>query len=196
MKKQSLLGIASFLCKTGQILCIISFMLLCIITIYGKIDPSNAKKIEINFNGKYTHAIFNYSTSYKINDPSTNTVLPDSEVFTFYKLTAFGLILLISQWTLMLLIIFLSLKEFRKLIKSVENISTFQQQNVQAFRTIGKYLIIYFFLSNYSYYGFEQGTQLSYHLDLTSLVIALFAYILAEIFKEGNKLAEENSLTV
>ena len=96
----------------------------------------------------------------------------------------------------MLLIIFLSLKEFRKVIKSVENIRTFQQQNVQVFRTIGKYSVFYFLLSSYSYYGFEQGVQASYNLHLTSLIIALFAYILAEIFKEGNKLAEENSLTV
>ena len=47
-----------------------------------------------------------------------------------------------------------------------------------------------------SHYTFEQGSITIYHPNILIVVVILFAYILAEIFKEGNRLAEENSLTV
>lgn len=91
---------------------------------------------------------------------------------------------------------FLCIKEFQKVIESVKEIKTFQERNVSSFRRIGKYLLISFILVSYSSFTFQQGGTSSFYISFELLIIALLAYIMAEIFKEGNKLSEENKLTV
>ncbi len=51
-------------------------------------------------------------------------------------------------------------------------------------------------ISIYSYIAFENKFVAEMELDVVDIFPILIAFILAEIFKEGNKLQEENQLTV
>jgi hypothetical protein len=78
----------------------------------------------------------------------------------------------------------------------VRVIQTFRKANVKSFRKIGKYFLLIFILTSFSIVIFEQGMFYGFSLSFTPLVLMFVAYILAEIFKEGNDLSEENQLTI
>jgi len=196
MKKKSLLNIALFLCNIGKIACIFTFFILCGAIIISKTLHSSDTVLDVFYKSKEKEDNFRYLISDKIIDPETNSSPADSEVFTTGRLTNISLTFNFLQKSILLFLVFLCINEFRKVIKSVKTITTFQQQNVLSFRSIGKYMIFYFLLNSITYYGFEQGNQTGFSLEFTPLIITLFAYILAAIFNEGNRLAEENSLTV
>jgi len=196
MKKNSLLNIALFLLKIGQILCIVSFVLLLGTLTYAKLTPEVARKVQIHYESKDIHFNLSDSDNDTVITPEKDKTITPSKYVSLDQLTT-GIILLLSlQRSILLLLLYLGLKAFRKVISSVKNINTFQQENVNAFRKIGKYAFFYFFIGSYSYYGTMELSQRSAHLDLSPIIITLLAYILAEIFKEGNKLVKENKLTI
>ena len=91
---------------------------------------------------------------------------------------------------------YLAIKQFQNVLKSVENLETFKTTNVQAFQKIGVYCLIISGLSWITMWDFGNYHVSGFHLDFDFLIIALLAFIFAEIFKEGNQLMEENKLTV
>jgi len=134
------------------------------------------------------------SKSYKIH--VDGKVPEDSEVFTLNKLKYSSLYFNFIKLSIVLLFSFLCVKEFQNVIESVKEINTFQKRNVSSFRRIGKYLLVIFILMSYSSFTFQQGGTSGFYISFTVLILSLLAYIMAEIFKEGNKLLEENILTV
>ncbi len=51
-------------------------------------------------------------------------------------------------------------------------------------------------LTSYSVIRFESGIQSKLSIDFIPLIYALLAFIMAEIFKEGSVLKQENDLTI
>ncbi len=100
------------------------------------------------------------------------------------------------QYTASLILIFLSIDEFKKILLSVKNLQTFRNTNVHAFRKIGFYCLLISFLNIFSYYEFSNYSKITFSISLNTLPFALFAFILSEIFKEGNNLKKENELTI
>jgi hypothetical protein len=96
----------------------------------------------------------------------------------------------------MLIVLFLCIKEFQKVMQSVKGIKTFGKDNVSSFRRIGKFLMVYAILASYTSIGFENGRFSGVSLPFTALFLVLLAFIMAEIFKEGVLLKEENDLTI
>ena len=82
------------------------------------------------------------------------------------------------------------------MIESVKELKTFQETNVLSFRKIGKYVLIIFIITCYSALTFQNGRISGFYFTPNLLILSLLAYIMAEIFKEGNNLEEENKLTV
>ena len=95
-----------------------------------------------------------------------------------------------------LILMFLCVWEFQKVIKSVKDIKTFGKNNVQSFRRIGRLLIGYAILTSYTSFRFEDGGFKGVSIPFTVMFLILFAFIMAEIFKEGVMLKEENELTI
>jgi hypothetical protein len=90
----------------------------------------------------------------------------------------------------------LVVREFKKVIYSLKQLHTFQDYNVEAFRKISKYFLVIFIISNFSFYMIGSEGYLTLALDIKFAVLAIASFILAEIFKEGNRLQEEHQLTV
>jgi len=91
---------------------------------------------------------------------------------------------------------FLITREFQNIVGSVKHFNTFKKDNVISFSRIGKYLLLFFLLTSYSVIEFQEGKNTETHISFIPLFFALLAFIMAEIFKEGNILMEENELTV
>jgi hypothetical protein len=96
----------------------------------------------------------------------------------------------------MLLLIFLAVREFLAIIRSVQIVETFHQRNISAFQKIGKYFFLLFILSGITIVSAQEAHLHSYSLQLTPLILSVVALIMAEIFRQGNKLLEENQLTI
>ena len=100
------------------------------------------------------------------------------------------------KYTAILVLVFLCVKEFQRVAESVKNIQTFKEGNVQSFIKLGKYLFILFLLYSFSFFNFEQGRLSIVSISFLPLVLMLLAFVMAEIFKEGNQLSEDNDLTI
>lgn len=88
---------------------------------------------------------------------------------------------------------FLCFKEFQNIIESLES---FKKSNVLSLKKIAKYLLFIFIGNFYVFIGFEEGSFSAINISYSTLILAILSLILAEVFKEGNQLMEENRLTV
>ena len=123
--------------------------------------------------------------------------------FTLSTFQPHALYILFLQTTAVIIIWMLIFSEIRKVIQSVFEIETFRNRNVLSFKKIGRLFLILFFLHSFTYFSTKSGTsvtELGTHYNFTiylyPLICALAAFILAQIFHEGNKLKEESQLTI
>ena len=189
MKKNKLLNIAVIVCKSIRIFIIIAFIGLTTIFIHLQISPESYKKGNIEF--KVSGLQISKSNRWKISNSGD-----DKEVYALNKITKTSLFINYLKFSAVLFFMFLLITEFQKIMQSVKNLNTFQKNNVRSFRKIGKYLFIIFLLSSYFKLRFQQGGMTNFSLNFTPLMFMLIAFILAEIFKEGNLLQQENDLTI
>jgi len=194
MTKNTLLNIGIIICKFLRLFQIAVFVILTGVFVHLQISPSTYKNVDIDFKNNARGISIKKTSSYKIY--VDGQVPEDSDVFTVNNIKTISLFFNFIKLSLILILSFLCLKEFQKVIESVKEIKTFQKRNVSSFRRIGKYLLIIFILVSYSSITFQQGGTSGFHISFELLILALLAYIMAEIFMEGNKLSEENKFTV
>jgi hypothetical protein len=198
MTKNKLLNIAIGICKFLKLIYILSFVLTTIIFIHIQIDKEAYNDLKINHTDHHTSFSIGIDKSY-----SDKWESPYNEVYVLGKLTTTTIYLIYFKFTCIFALLFLSIKEFQNIIQSVKRLDTFRLNNILSFRKIGKYLILYFMLTllfftltfkNSLYFG--QGGFSQTSISFTPLLFALISFILAEIFKEGNKLQQEKDLTI
>ena len=189
MNKNSLLNIANFFCQLFKFSIAISIIIITIIFIHFQLDRSSYS--EWKFEEPKNDSIIHIETESYVSQKPQNEQIHylsgwkiGSLYFNYLKITA------------ILVFLYLSINQFRTVLKSVRKYETFHQTNVRAFKKIGSYCFLIFGLSIFSYWGFEDYSKSSISISLYILLIALIAFILAEIFKEGNNLQEENQLTI
>lgn len=197
MTKNKLLNIAITICKFTKLIYILLFITATVFFIHFQIDREAYNEFDAKINHTATPTTFsiglNKSYSDKWKDSST---LKDNEVYVLDKLTTTTIYLTYFKISCVIILLFLSIKEFQNVIQSVKTLNTFHLNNILSFRRIGKYSIIYFILTFNNTFYFEQGGYSHTSLSFTPLLFAIISFILAEIFKEGNKLQQENELTV
>lgn len=90
----------------------------------------------------------------------------------------------------------LIINEILKVIRSIRSLETFKEKNILAFRRMGNIFLAFFFIQMFSLTPNGDQYSFSISLPLFYLFAMIGCHILAEIFKEGNKLMEENQLTI
>lgn len=90
----------------------------------------------------------------------------------------------------------LIIREGLRVVDSIKSLATFRLDNIHSFRKIGNLFVLLFVLNipqlSYQYDSWEFALQ----FEPSYLLGTLTGYLLAEIFREGNKLMEENKLTI
>ena len=200
MKINRLLNIAVAICKFTKLIYILSFIATTVIFIHIQIDREAYNDLDIKTNHTSASTTFSIGLNKSYSDKWED---PYNEVYVLEKLTTTTIYLIYFKFTCIFILLFLSIKEFQNIIQSVKRLDTFRLNNILSFRQIGKYSILYFILTilyfilnfnNTLYFG--QGGFSQTSISFTPLLFALISFILAEIFKEGNKLQQENELTV
>ena len=145
------------------------------------------KEVTINAN----HKDFFISSHSVLKSEST-----DTNIYTIDNIKTFSLYLGYFQLSGILLVLFLSIKEFQKVLESVKKVKSFEEENIKSFRRIGKFIFIYTLLASFQIMNFNKGYFHGFGISLTSLTLVLLAFIMAEVFKEGHALKQENDLTI
>lgn len=163
-----------------QIMVSVSILVLVIIMITWPMNPEFYDRISLALN----NGVFTISTI------ENAEVVPFSEYAIGYVYYALLKALFIS-------ITFLAiLKTVLKLIRSIKDLRTFRKENVESFRNIGLLFILLLIL-NITTIRETGGTMtLTVQFLLNYAVYSLICFVLAEIFKEGNRLHEETQLTI
>ena len=191
MKKNLLLTIAAVISKLFCFISVLAFLILTVFLIHWHFNPDyyadfNLVKSELHPNSFG----FSKKITWNIQDQI------DETPFALNKVKPLSFYFNSIQLSLLNLLIFLIFKEFLQVITSVKMVQTFRAINVESFRRIGKYLFIFFVLSAFAIINVQNGDFYGLSIKLTPLLLMILAFILAEIFKEGNNLAEENNLTI
>lgn len=192
MTKNRLLNVVILLCRFCKILCVLLFIALTTFFLHIQVDSDYYKALNIQINGNTGVGISTKHT-WKLDGQEAPE---DENVFRLDKLTVGSLYVQFLRYTAILVFIFLCLKEFQLVVVSVMKIQTFKKRNVKSFVRLGKYLFVLFLLYSYSIFVFDHGKLSIINISFIPLVLMILAFVMAEIFKEGNLLSEENELTV
>ncbi len=194
MEKNSILNLTIFICGASRFIYVMFGIVLLVFFVHIQVNPDFydsfywKESVEDNTIPNIIHSkIQSYDEVDWTKSPKThaiNSITTFSLYYTFFQLMA------------ILTLFYLSIFEFQKVVESVKNLKTFQERNVKSFRRIGNYFLAVYLLSIYSYVAFADDFTTEIELEFVSIFIILIVFVLAEIFKEGNKLQEENQLTV
>jgi hypothetical protein len=187
--KNTLLNIALILCKIIRLGLVMGFIGLTTFFIHLQIDKSYYEGRELKFDIKN----YNFSTSMKW---KIDNAMEDEDVYTIDNIKLSSLYFNYMKFIIVLTFVFIAVKEFQKIIESVKRVETFGVENVKSFRRIGVIVLIYVVLMSYSSIIFNQGGFRGFGFSIYPLILALLAFIMAEIFKEGAFLKQENDLTI
>ncbi|QCR23363.1 DUF2975 domain-containing protein [Pontibacter sp. SGAir0037] len=192
MKKNVILNIASIICLFFCAVAIISLFVTTLALIHWHFNPNFYADFLLVNDGPHPTNFLGYERK----ETWTTAETLEIKQFALNNISHIPLYLIYLQSTAIHLIVFFIMKEFLTIIKSVRLVQSFRTNNITSFRKIGKYLFLYFLLTSYYIVIATQGEFYGFYLHLTPLVLMLIAFIMAEIFKEGNIILEENQLTV
>ncbi len=189
MKKNILLSTAIIVCKTIQITVLLIIATLTVFFIHLQINKDYYKGKELQSSTKN----YNYSVLSKW---KVDQSMEDREVFTLDNIKTVSLYVNYFKYVAILLFVFMAIREFKKIINSVKKVETFGEKNVKSFRRIGIYILLYSLLMSFWSIKFNLGGFKGYGFSVSPFILAIASFILAEIFKEGNQLQQENNLTI
>ncbi len=194
MEKNTILNITIFLCGLSRVFYALFGMVLLFFFIHLQVSPSfydDFYWVETEQKNEIPTIIHS-----KIKSADEINWKEDTEAYPVSSITTFSLYYTFFQLMGILTFFYLATFEFQRVVESVKDLKTFQERNVKAFRRIGNYFLGIAAFSFYSHIAFGNNFVTEIEERFVTLFTILIAFILAEIFKEGNKLQEENQLTV
>ncbi|MFD2514419.1 hypothetical protein ACFSRY_11120 [Pontibacter locisalis] len=198
MERNRLLTIALAVSNIFQALIVVSIALFTFGIIHYQFAPDVYNKVELSgFNFKSANNLSTsiYTSSFEITSViGTKPAAPGP----IYVKDANTLSLLIFYLQIVVTLAFwvLILQQIAKLIKSVKALQTFRQNNSNVFQKIGRYCLLIFIVTGFRWMETENASYLGIYINYLPLLFMLGAFILAEIFEEGNKLYEAEQLTI
>ncbi len=194
MTKNTLLNIAISISRFLKILLIIGGIALTGLFVYAQIDKETFADKEIVLSGN--PGLMDFSNIYSTVWKDTKDAKYDLKPYTFGKLKTVSLYINYFKVLMVAVLMLLIIRAFETIMLSVKTLNTFSRSNVKLFRHIGIYVVFVTILTSYTVLRFENGDQTISHISLTPVIYMLLAFIMAEIFKEGENLREENDLTI
>lgn len=190
MTKNIYLNTVIVFCKLLRLFLIIGFLGFTFLFIIHQIDKDfiESKNLKWSPNKSQTFS--------KTKRWHSNSVKNVDDIYKISKLKIGSLYLNYIQYTLILLCFFIAVREFEKILISVRRLDTFDFKNVKSFRKIGTIILLYMIFTSYSSFSFEDGGISQFNFSFTPLILAFLSFIMAEVFKEGFSLKQENDLTI
>lgn len=94
------------------------------------------------------------------------------------------------------LLLLLALQSLVRIIQSIRSLSAFREDSIRHFKRIAGLMLTSFIISSFGMSFVDASLSLKFSPELQYLLFALVSMVLAEVFKEGNRLWEDNQLTI
>lgn len=194
MERNKLLSIALAVSNIIRILTIAFIILFTFVAIHSQFNPDVYNGIALSDFDFKNSSSFSTSSFETISVIGTEPLSRDE--IQIKDATNLSLIILYLQAVVIMGILVLILHQISQLISSVKALETFRESNCTTFRKIGRYCFLLFIVSGFRWLETDTASFVGIYVNYMPLLCMLGAFILAEIFKEGNKLYEAEQLTI
>lgn len=189
MKRNKIISAAILLSRIFILLCAVLFLTFTITTIYWHFNADAFANVEVTNSFKAGFGV-NDIRVYPVNTPKPADGIFLSElnygmIYWLYLRGAFF-------FTLTVLI----LRKIILILRSINTLQTFYQDNIKHFQAIAQYAFLAFLLSCFNFSYLNGNSEISFKFAFTPLAFALGALVLAEVFKEGKQLLEDQNLII
>ncbi len=193
MKRNKLLNVALVVTKAIQALIILVLVILVIAFVHIHFSKDDYKGVQISIqNGNlsmYESKGDNIETAPAPSYTSDKKVyLKDLNLFSFY----FTFLQIVFSMALC----FLIAQQVIRILKSVQEFQPFAEGNIKAFKRIGYYCLSIAIVNCFRFLITQNSSSITFSIDYFLLIFMLVVFVLAEIFREGLKLYEQDKLTI
>ncbi|MCA0131441.1 DUF2975 domain-containing protein [Winogradskyella alexanderae] len=195
MTKNTLLNIAILISRFLKASIIIATLVFTTLFVYVQFDKETFadKEIILSADPSIMRVSYIESTVWKEDTKDTDY---DMKPYTLGKLKTISLYLNYFKLLIIAVLLFFILRSFQTIMLSVKTLKTFSTKNTKRFRQIAFSIVLITIFTSYNVLRFDNGEQKLTHISLTPVIYIILAFIMAEIFKEGEILREENDLTI
>ncbi len=201
--------LASLVGTVFSVLIISAFVVLTGLFIHFQVKPSAYEGVQVDVkNETFVYqktvreemkgkggATIKISKSIGLN-PGESTPGKRGEKIPLAQVHWYSLYFMYAQMASVLLIFYRITREVLKVISSVRALNTFGAGNVQSFRRIGFMCLLLSLVQWFSFFIAEGHSIVKFSVEVLPLVFMLAAFVMAEIFKEGHELLEQEQLTI
>jgi hypothetical protein len=194
MEKNRLLTIALVTGNIAKAFFLLLIAAMSVVLVHWHISPETYKDVVITIDSSNeVRYVFKHNDNLAVPENSisiaeTGASLSQISNVSFY----FHFLQTVGHFIILILIV----NQIIRIIRSVKALETFRDDNSQAFRKIGIYCVTMALLGCIKWLEVGNHERMSFSFGIVPLAFALGAFILAEIFKEGNKLYEAEQLTI
>jgi len=175
--------------KALLVLCVVLFIFFTLMFVYWHVNPTAFQHVDIAKTFEPGYGLGGIQLYFNESQIRPGAVLlSDVDQPILYWIYLRGV--------LFFLITFMMLRYAIRILKSLRNLNTFYAENISSLKSIAYYAFAGAVLACFNAYKSENGWQISLDLPLAPLALALSCLVLAEVFKEGRHLAEEQKLIV
>jgi hypothetical protein len=140
--------------------------------------------------------VFDWSLPAALASGEHNWLLIDvSEAQELFSST-FNIIFFSIRAIILSSLLILSLQSLIKIISSINSLSAFQMESGKHFTRVGIFMFVSFIVTILEFNYANHDLTVTFSLELQYLLLAILSWVLAEVFKEGNRLWEDNQLTI
>lgn len=193
MKRNKLLYLALVVTKVIKALILLGLVLLIIVFIHWQFNMDDYKSVQVSVeNGSLSISESKAENAAPVPDPSYNSgkrvYLNDLIPFSIY----FTLLQLVAS----LVLSYFIAQQVIRILKSVQEFQPFNAGNITSFQRIGYLCLSIAVVNSFRFLIAKQTLSITFSVDYIMLIFMLITFILAEIFSEGQKLYEQDKLTI
>jgi len=200
MKRNKLLYLTLLLSRAIRVILMAGLVLLVIVFIHWHLNPDHYKSVQLTvdngsisfFEGKTEAAKPVPSLT---NDPFLPGGVSGKRAF-LNDLKPFSIYFTFFQLVLSLILSYYIFREVITILKSVQVFQPFIAANISSFQRIGYLCLSILALNSFHFLHTNQTSFISFSINYSLLIVVLITFILAEIFKEGQNLYEQDKLTI
>jgi len=180
---------ALFLCKIIFIVCVVMLSTFTIVLVYWYVDPSVFSRVDVthNFGGGFGLDGFRVYTEGQV---------PPADGLMLSQLSLLMVCWLYVKAAFFTTIVLLILRRITRILKSIHSIQSFYQENIAHFKAMAQYGFIAFAISCFDFMYWQDQFTISLNFAWGPLAFAVACLVLAEVFKEGRDLLEDQKSIV
>jgi hypothetical protein len=192
MKRNRLLRVALALGKASRILILFGIAVVIFLFIHWKLDPDFYRTVQFTIHDGGITFTERISAGEAGHLPGSHR----EKWFYLNSLTPLSVTYTFVQILLSLVLGYLMVQSMIRILKSTQALQPFHEANINAFRKLGYFCLALLVLNSFRFLATDQASSIRFHINFTLLVFMLASFILAEIFREGQKLYEQEKLTI